>query len=118
LLVEDNRIFRHAIRDILLSRFPGLCIREAGRASQALDIVQADKPHLIVMDINLPGENGLHLIHTIKDLCPEVEVIVVTSHDTPEYRAAAEAAGAGCFMGKDSLTEDQLSAAVVGFSSV
>jgi len=58
------------------------------------------------MDIGLPGENGLELTRKIKADHPDVTVIIVTSHDTPEYREAAIRYKADYFFSKDALLND------------
>ncbi|HOC39155.1 MAG TPA: response regulator [Thermodesulfobacteriota bacterium] len=112
LLVEDNKIFRHAFRDNLLICFPGVHIAEADECRQALQIIQESQPQLIFMDINLPGENGLTLTRTVKERAPATRVIVLTSYDTPEYREAATRAGADAFVVKGSLNMDEIAALI------
>lgn len=112
LLVEDNEVFRHAFRDTLLIHFPDVQIKEAAEGVRALEIMREWQPQLIFMDINLPGENGLHLTQRIKELIPEIAVIILTSCDTPEYREAALEAGACHFVVKGSLSMEEIDALI------
>lgn len=94
LLVEDSTVFRKAFKQALLSYFPALRIEEAAEGVRALEVVRERCPHLIFMDVNLPGENGLELTRKIKQLCPQTKVIILTALPVPGYREAAAAAGA------------------------
>ena len=102
LIVEDNDSFRQALRSLLNSRYPSMSIREARDGREALYEVSAFKPDLIFMDIKLPGENGLELTGKIRASNSEAKIIILTSHDLPEYREAARAEGADHFLTKTS----------------
>jgi CheY-like chemotaxis protein len=108
LIVEDNTSFRRILKDILLRRFPGLPVEEAGEGVEALHKVTALPPDLIFMDIRLPGENGLELTRRIKKDFPKITVVILTSYDLPEYREAAQRYGADYFLTKGSSTEDEI----------
>jgi len=60
-------------------------------------------PHLIFMDICLPGLNGLQLTQKIKKDFPNIKIAMLTAYDLPEYRQAASQYGADRFFVKDSL---------------
>lgn len=70
--------------------------------------VSAFDPDLIFMDIKLPGENGLELIRKIRVSNSEVKIIILTSHDLPEYREAAKAGGADYFLTKASSKASEI----------
>jgi len=112
LIVEDNDSFRQALRNLLCSRYPSMSFKEARDGREALNEVSAFHPDLIFMDIKLPGENGLELTRKIKVSNPEVKIIILTSHDLPEYREAARAGGADHFLTKDSSKASEIFALV------
>ncbi len=103
LMVEDNLAFRQFFKENLRSRFPSVEIFEAADGEKVLEIVEAESPNLIFMDIQLPRENGLSLTQKIKARYPHIIVVVVTTYDIPEYREAAFRHGANRFIPKDSL---------------
>jgi two-component system response regulator YesN len=105
LLVEDNDTFRQLLREILGSEFPSLEIIEAKEGVEAIEKVETFHPDLILMDIKLPGENGLSLTKTIKNHHPEIVVVILTSYDLPEYREAAHQAQADHFISKSQTTD-------------
>jgi DNA-binding NarL/FixJ family response regulator len=108
LIVEDNNFFRKLLKETLLSRFQSMDISEAGNAEEALQKIRAHPPHLIFMDIKLPGESGLELTKRIKADYPEITVIILTSYDLPEYREAAIRYQANHFLSKGSTTKENI----------
>jgi len=106
LIVEDSAIFRKLLKETLHSRFPSMEIFEASEGEEALQIINANPPDLIFMDIRLPGESGLELTSKVKAKYPDVVVIIMTSYDTPEYREAAGQAKANYFLSKGSSSKE------------
>jgi len=106
LIVEDSAIFRKLLKETLHSRFPSMEIFEASEGEEALQIINANPPDLIFMDIRLPGESGLELTLKVKVRYPDVVVIIMTSYDTPEYREAAVQAKANYFLSKGSSSKE------------
>ena len=108
LLVEDNSIFRKSLKEMLALRFPGITILEACDGEQALEELTNVRPDLVFMDIRLPGKNGLEITRTMKEADSDVEVVILTSHDIPEYRAAALSSGASHFFTKGNSGSDEI----------
>jgi len=108
LIVEDSSSFRQILKESLETSFPMATIYEATDGQEALRQFEAFSPDLILMDINLPGENGLELTKKIKSAHPNVSILVVTNHDIPEYREAALQCGADRFLVKGSLCSTTL----------
>jgi DNA-binding NarL/FixJ family response regulator len=116
LIVEDNASFRNTLLDILSAQFPSIAIEEAGDGKEALEKVDSFQPHLIFMDIKLPGESGLHVTQKIKTKHPEIVIIILTSYDLPEYREAAYRYGANYFIVKGSSTNREILSLVESIS--
>jgi two-component system response regulator NreC len=112
LIVDDNLMLRETTRSILKSKFPVLRILEAGDGKEAFAQIHHHLPDLVLMDIRLPGENGLELTRKIKDLYPNMVVIIFTNYDLPEYREAAFEKGAEFFLSKSSRDGRRLTAVV------
>lgn len=108
MLVEDNVVFRESFRNSLQLRFPSMEITEAGNGEEALEKVDSLSPNLIFMDVRLPGENGLELTEKIKNLHPDIMIIIITNYDLPEYREAAARFKADHFLSKDSMTIEEV----------
>jgi len=108
LLVEDNSTFRKSLKEMLSLRFPGLEIEEAADGEEALKKLENGYPDLVFMDIRLPGKNGLEVTKIIKKTKADVEVVILTSYDIPEYRTAALSSGASHFFTKGNAGSDEI----------
>ena len=100
----------------LLDLWPRLeVIGEATSGREAVQLVKACRPDVIVMDVQMPVLNGLEAAQIIKDKWPETRIVVLTSY--VGYRAAALAAGADLFLLKGCPTEDLIEALLCGANS-
>ncbi|RKZ67669.1 MAG: response regulator [Gammaproteobacteria bacterium] len=101
LLVEDNLNYRGVLKSALLKRFNDLEAKEAAGENDALNIVDAYDPDLVIMDIDLEdGANGLDLTKKIKFEHPGIVVVILSQHDIPEYRSIAQENGADFYFSK------------------
>jgi YesN/AraC family two-component response regulator len=108
LLVEDNRIYREAFKQSLCQHFPFLIIDEALNSDEALQKINTAPPHLIFIDIRLPGMSGLQLTQKIKRDFPNIHIAILTGYDLPEYRQAAAQYGADGFFVKESFKWNEI----------
>jgi DNA-binding NarL/FixJ family response regulator len=100
LLVEDDRHFRTILKQELNQWFPSVLIEEASDSREAMEKMDSFSPQLIFMDVRLPNESGLELTKKIKAKHPTSDIVMLTSHDLPEYRQAATECGAAHFFVK------------------
>jgi DNA-binding NarL/FixJ family response regulator len=114
LIAEDNALFGQAFKDSLRTRFPSMIIKVIEDGNEVLQKVDDFRPHLIFMDIRLPGKNGLELTKEIKSVHPDIIVIIMTSYNLPEYRDAALKYGAH-FIPKDSLAMKEIEILIKSF---
>ena len=117
LIVEDDPLFRQILKEILASRCPSISIKEAAHGVEALQKLDMNGLDLVFMDIKLPGMNGLEVTKRIKESHPSIPVIILTNHDTPEYRKAALECGADYFISKASSIEQEIEMAVQSVSA-
>jgi len=119
LLVEDNVVYRKALKENLSKHFPSMVIDEAVNSEEALQKMNATPPpHLLFIDMRLPGMNGLQLTQEIKRDFPKVRIVIVTGYDLPEYREAFLQSGADGFFVKESLKWDEVEALVKSIEQV
>lgn len=103
LLVEDNLDYRSTLKSALLKRYEDMETRESSDVKEALVIVDTYLPDLVFMDIDLKSDvNGLDLTKIISNTHPEIVVVILSRHDMPEYRSAAQQNGADLFLPKSS----------------
>ena len=101
LLVDDHDQVRTSLKNWLGATFPDHEFIEAKSGEEAVVVASEKKPGLILMDIGLPGMNGIEATRQIKAELPETQVVMLTIHDAPDYRREAEEAGACAFVGKE-----------------
>ena len=102
LIVEDNKIFRQSLKEMLCNAFPSMLIEEAKNGKDALQKIEDHTPDFIFMDIRLPRASGVTLTKKIKTAHPDIIIAVLTSYDLAEYRNAALQSGANYFLSKSS----------------
>ncbi len=100
IIVEDHQFFRELIYDTLASHFPSSKIVSFGNSEEALPEIQKHYFDIAIIDISLPGENGLKLTRKIRAQYPDIKIIIYTNHNLPEYRDAAIEYGADEFFSK------------------
>jgi DNA-binding NarL/FixJ family response regulator len=103
LLVDDHPAFLEAARRFLAT-LPVQVVGEAHSGREALRLLDALHPALLLLDLELPEVDGLTVLRQVKARPSPPRVVVVTLHDQEEIRAAAEDAGADGFVGKGAFT--------------
>lgn len=100
-IIEDYKLTRVGLRSAL-NEFEHLqVVGEAEDAQKGLEIVQQKKPDIILMDLGLPGMNGLEATQKAREIHPDVKVIILTSHEREEEVLAALGSGACAYCLKD-----------------
>ena len=112
LIVEDNDIFRQSLKEMLLSRFPGMHIVEAVDAVEAVEKASRAFPDLIFIDIKLPDGNGLELTREMRRDHAGAHIAIFSCFDLPEYRDAARRNGADHVFVKGSTSGNEIMAFV------
>lgn len=100
LIVEDNKEFGAVLGTALCQDFPEMEIDSAFNGEIASKKIDAREPDMILMDVRLPGENGIALTKHLKSNGNQSKIIVFSSYDADECRQAAIANGADYFISK------------------
>jgi DNA-binding NarL/FixJ family response regulator len=106
LIVDDDASFRRHVKEFLASEPDIEVIGEAADGQEALLKTRELQPDLVLMDVRMPGVNGVDATRQLKDEMPELRVIVLTIFDMQEYREAAMASGANGYVVKKSFIEE------------
>src|SRR5277367_28897 len=97
-IVEDNDKLRETLARVL-NRADGFrCVSQYANAEDALADLPHVKPDVVLMDINLPGMNGVKCVQQLKKLLPEIQVMMLTVYEDTENIFNALAAGANGYM--------------------
>jgi two-component system, NarL family, response regulator NreC len=110
LIVEDHRMVRAGIRLLLESQAGVLVVGEAASGEQGIAAAQALQPDVVLMDIAMSGMSGLEATETLRQICPQVKVLVLTMHEDDSYFFYAVRAGAAGYVLKESSPEDLVGA--------
>src|SRR5215471_15717739 len=105
LVVDDFEPLRRSVVTWLEFQFPQCSVRGVESAEEALAL--SDRPDIVLMDINLPGIDGLEATSLLRMRSPGTAVVMLTTHDTPSHRQAAASAGAVAYVTKAEI-EDRL----------
>ncbi|WNM25392.1 response regulator transcription factor [Demequina capsici] len=110
LVLDDHEVVRRGICDIL-DRADGITVvAEASSVAQATRRADAVRPQVILSDLRLPDGTGLDVIHHVREKLPDTRVVVLTSYDDDDAKAAARSAGADVFLAKTASSAEVLQA--------
>ena len=111
ILVDDHKLLREGLRRILELQGDIEIVAEAGDGHEAIRLVGLHNPEVVLMDINMPGMNGVEATRTIKTKYPLVAVLILTIHEDREYLLEVLKAGAAGYVLKD-IDPDRLVEAI------
>jgi DNA-binding NarL/FixJ family response regulator len=106
LLVDDHKMLRDGLRLRLQLEQDFSVVGEASSASEAYASIERDAPNVVIMDVNLPGENGIAATKKILAAHPELRLIVLTSAFDPDVANDALVAGARGFLRKEDASDE------------
>jgi DNA-binding NarL/FixJ family response regulator len=106
LVVDDHTLVRRGIGHVVHECFPDAEVIEAADADEAIQRLKKDPADVALLDVRMPGRDGLDLLREIKATWPQVAVIMLTSYDGSQFVKTALAEGADGYMLKDASPED------------
>jgi DNA-binding NarL/FixJ family response regulator len=108
LLVDDETEIRQGWQMRLALETDITVVGEAANAETALLQAEATQPDVVLLDIKMPGQDGLSLIGPLHQVAPACQIIIVTIYDSPDRRRLAHEAGAAAFIAKQEPPEHLL----------
>ena len=105
LLVDDQSIVRQSLRRRLLLEPDIAVVGEASSGEQALELVESLTPDIVLMDVEMPGMDGITATATMHVSTPQCAVVMMSIHDDAHTRTQAQAAGAAAFVEKREAVE-------------
>jgi DNA-binding NarL/FixJ family response regulator len=106
LLVDDHTILREGVRALLAGEREIVVVGEAGDGREALEKVETLRPDIVLMDMVMPGMNGLEATTLIKQRHSEVKVLILSMYDDDEYVQQVIQAGASGYLLKGMAADD------------
>lgn len=110
ILADDHSLVRRGIRSLLGSHSGWQVCGEAADGRETLEKVDELKPDILILDLNMPELNGLEVTRRVHKMCPGVEVLVLTVHDSEQVMRQVLEAGARGYMLKSDAGHELLSA--------
>ena len=110
LIADDHTIVRHGLKQILVADpLIDVCC-EAQNGNEVIDFVRQRAVDVVVMDITMPGRNGLETLKDLKRIKPELPVIILSMHPQDQYAVRVLKAGASGYITKESAPEELVAA--------
>jgi two-component system response regulator NreC len=110
LLVDDHALFREGVRALLSAESDIEVVGEAADGKQAVELAQKLSPDIIVMDLVMPGMNGMQAAQQLHDKYPDIKVLILSMYDDDEYIRQILKAGASGYVLKRAASDDLLRA--------
>jgi len=109
-IAEDHPMFRNGVRSLLATTEDLKVVGEAGTGEEAISLAGELRPDLMLMDIRMPGMNGIEATHVIRESYPDTEVLVLTMYHDDHSVFTAMRVGAKGYVLKDADEEELLQA--------
>ena len=110
LLADDHRILREGVRSLLEKAQDIEVVGEASEGGEAVAKAQALSPDIVLMDITMPGMNGLEATRQIKALKPNTRVLILSMHESNQYISQFLKSGASGYVLKDTAASELVGA--------
>ena len=110
LIADDHEIVRHGLRDILTTRLGKVAVSEAKDAGEAINLLIKKDWDLVLLDINMPGRDGLEVLAEAKRLRPKTPVLVLTAYPEEQFAIRSFKLGASGYLTKQSATDELVTA--------
>src|SRR5215510_6634071 len=106
LIADDHAVVRRGLKQILLEEYPSAVIGEVADAESLLAEVVNEEWNIVITDMNMPGRSGLDALTQIKQIAPQVPVLVMSMYPEDQYALRVLKAGASGYLGKDNIHYD------------
>jgi DNA-binding NarL/FixJ family response regulator len=111
LIADDHAVVRKGLKHILLEEYPSALIGEVADVEELLSKVRDDNSwDIIICDMNMPGRSGLDALSHIKQVAPQLPVLIMSMYPEDQYALRVLKAGASGYLSKDSIHDDIIKA--------
>lgn len=110
LLVDDHPLVRAGVRRVLETNPDIRIVAEAASGDAALQLLERERPDVLVLDLAMPDTDGLEVLRRVKRRWPELGVVILTMHANPEYLKRAIQYGVDAYVLKESAAQELVAA--------
>ena len=110
LIIDDNKVFREMLK-FLISETPDMTVTaEAGDGHEALDTASKNDFDIVILDIAMPGRDGLNVLKELKIKKPRLPILMLSMFPAEQYELSALRAGADGYVRKDNMADQLIEA--------
>src|SRR5688572_1606169 len=110
LIAVDHAIVRKGLKQILLEEYPSAVIGEVADTESLLNEVIKSSWNIVICDMNMPGRSGLDALNQIKQVAPDIPVLIMSMYPEDQYALRVLKAGAAGYLEKESIHDDIIKA--------
>lgn len=110
LIADDHELLRRGLKGILTEAYPDLRLGEASDSAQTLAAAVKQAWDIVLLDVNMPGRNGLDVLQDLKQLYPRMPVVVLSAFPERDYAVRAFKLGASGYVSKQSASSELMAA--------
>ncbi|MEP7374434.1 MAG: response regulator transcription factor [Chitinophagaceae bacterium] len=110
LIADDHAIVRKGLKQILLEEYPSAVIGEVADTEGLLAEVISNSWNIVVCDMNMPGRSGLDALNQIKQVAPDIPVLIMSMYPEDQYALRVLKAGASGYLEKETIHDDIIKA--------
>jgi two-component system, NarL family, invasion response regulator UvrY len=110
LIADDHAVVREGVKRILTAVDTGVVVGEASNGQELLAKATAETWDVVLLDISMPGRNGLDVLRQLKSTCPLLPVLIFSMHPEQQYAMRAFKSGAAGYLTKESIPEELVTA--------
>ncbi len=110
LIADDHVLVRDGLKRLIESEAGFTVLGEAGNSDEALKFLHRRRCDLIILDISMPGKNGMELLKELRELYPQLKILILTMHPEERFAIRALKAGADGYLTKMSAPNELLHA--------
>ncbi len=110
LIADDHAIVRKGLKEILREASETTQVGEASNGAEALAQVEAESWDVVVLDITMPGQNGLEVLKKLKETHPKLPVLMLSMHSGYHYVMGSLKSGASGYLNKETAPEELVTA--------
>lgn len=105
-IVDDHEIIREGLKKILKEEVDIQVVGEAQNGAELMEVIPGSDCDIVLLDMNMPGRNGLDLLGDLKNLRPDIHVLVLSIHPEDKFALRTLKAGASGYLCKDTALEE------------
>lgn len=110
LLADDHAVVREGVKQILADAFAQATFGEAKNVHELVDLIGSERWDIVVLDLSMPGGNGLEALKQIKHDHPQLPVMILSMYPEDQYAVRTIRAGAAGYLNKESAPEELVQA--------